>query len=456
MTGPRAPRPPSTRPPAPAPGAARPRTKERRALSQQVRPAPIDRYGDPRVAEVLARALDVTNVGEEHEHNYTHGFHSYPARMHPLTARRAIAALSLPPGAWLVDPFCGSGTVLVEATLAGARAFGLDANPLAALIARAKVWRRPAARRRALIAASQRIGMQVVEEGKEARRSGYEPPPRRPPPPGITATERDARLKGWFDPHVRRELELIASFVDQEPDEELAALLRAVLSSVIIKVSRKESDTSGQMIARKLARGMAARIFVQRADELVVGLTAIDSDALASKSAPPPEVFIGDARSLPRKDLPDGSVAAIVTSPPYAGTYDYLEHHALRLLMLGLPVAEFDAKEIGSRRSFGATPLSIAAGLKRWSKDLKQTLSQMERVLVSGGRAVLLFGDSMAGRGPAAQPVYADSWLTELAPEVGLEVVAAASAARLPLGGTEHRAFAERGKREHLVMLRKK
>ncbi len=426
----------------------------------QVRPARIDRHGDPRQAAALARALDVVMAGEEHTRRYTHGFHSYPARMHPMTARRVFALLDLPRGALVVDPFCGSGTVLVEAVLAGVRAVGVDANPLAIAIARAKTWAVPAARRKELQSAARRIAALVVEEGKAARRAGYEPPADRKPPPGMTAAERAEALGGWFDPHVRRELETLAMFIDREKDAELRPFLQSLLSSVIIKVSRRESDTSGQMVSRHLARGMAARLFGQRADELVEGLAAIEKDAPAAAKVAWAEAWLGDARSLPRKPLPDGlpdgSVQAIVSSPPYAGTYDYLEHHSLRLLLLGLPSSDLDAKEIGARRSFGATPKDVALGLKKWSKDLKQSLSQMARVLEPGGRAVLLLGDSLAGRGPAAQAVHADMWLAELAPEVGLEIVAAASMAREMLGGAERRAFEARSKREHLVLLRKK
>lgn len=47
---------------------------------------------------------------------YTHGFHSYPAMMIPQVARRLILEYSSE-GDTLLDPFCGSGSVLVEAKL---------------------------------------------------------------------------------------------------------------------------------------------------------------------------------------------------------------------------------------------------------------------------------------------------------------------------------------------------
>ena len=68
---------------------------------------------------------------------YTHGLHSYPAMMIPPVARRLILTYS-DEGATLLDPFCGSGSVLVEAKLAHRYSWGVDLNPLAILIARVK------------------------------------------------------------------------------------------------------------------------------------------------------------------------------------------------------------------------------------------------------------------------------------------------------------------------------
>ena len=60
----------------------------------------------------------------------THGFHSYPAMMIPQVARRLIEKYSKE-GDILLDPFCGSGSVLVEARLARRYSWGIDLNPLA-------------------------------------------------------------------------------------------------------------------------------------------------------------------------------------------------------------------------------------------------------------------------------------------------------------------------------------
>ena len=68
---------------------------------------------------------------------YTHCFHTYPAMMIPQIARKLLNAYGVE-GGWLLDPYCGTGTSLVEASLFGMHSTGCDINPLVRLIATAK------------------------------------------------------------------------------------------------------------------------------------------------------------------------------------------------------------------------------------------------------------------------------------------------------------------------------
>ncbi len=67
----------------------------------------------------------------------THGFYRYPARFAPIFARAVIETFSRP-GDVVLDPFTGSGTSLVEATVLGRKAVGVDLNGLAVFLARTK------------------------------------------------------------------------------------------------------------------------------------------------------------------------------------------------------------------------------------------------------------------------------------------------------------------------------
>lgn len=68
---------------------------------------------------------------------YTHCYHNYPAMMIPQVASRLIVQYGKK-AKTLFDPYCGTGTSLVEANINGINAYGTDLNPMARLIAKAK------------------------------------------------------------------------------------------------------------------------------------------------------------------------------------------------------------------------------------------------------------------------------------------------------------------------------
>ena len=68
---------------------------------------------------------------------FTHTFYRYPAAASPELVRELVVRLSRPED-YVLDPFMGGGTTIVEALAHGRRALGFDVNRLALLIARAK------------------------------------------------------------------------------------------------------------------------------------------------------------------------------------------------------------------------------------------------------------------------------------------------------------------------------
>lgn len=69
---------------------------------------------------------------------YSHGFHQYPARMHPEIARQIIHKYASNSKKIVLDPFMGSGGVLVESILNGNTSIGIDLNPFAVLLSKVK------------------------------------------------------------------------------------------------------------------------------------------------------------------------------------------------------------------------------------------------------------------------------------------------------------------------------
>lgn len=88
--------------------------------------------------EKYVRRIDYSwDYKGEKTKSYTHGIHTYPAMFIPQVARRLLENYSQT-GETICDIFCGSGTALVESKLLGRNAYGIDLNPLAIFLARAK------------------------------------------------------------------------------------------------------------------------------------------------------------------------------------------------------------------------------------------------------------------------------------------------------------------------------
>jgi hypothetical protein len=102
-------------------------------LKKTVNERHIERaYGQSLTDRIVSAARDAAPVS-----GLTHGFYRYPARFSPIFVRSVIEAFS-EPGDWVIDPFAGGGTTLVEAMALGRNALGIDISSLSAFVCEAK------------------------------------------------------------------------------------------------------------------------------------------------------------------------------------------------------------------------------------------------------------------------------------------------------------------------------
>jgi DNA modification methylase len=398
--------------------------RARRALSNVGGLARAD--GDPRIAEILKRALE-TPPGEDAHREHVHGFHSYPARLHPAIARAVVEGLA-PRAGDVLDPFCGSGTVTVEARLAGRRALGTDLNPLAVRLAALKTEGRPAAHREALVAAAHRVA--AVANERRTKRAGAS---RRFPDEDVQS----------FPPHVLLELDGLRVGLEAEPEGVVRGDLWLVLSAILTKLSNRRGDATEGLAPKRIAAGYPSRLFIGKTTELATRLA--EYEALLPTGVMPPRLTVDDATKL--ASIRDASVDFIVTSPPYPGNYDYLAHHSMRLRWLGLSARRFDEGEIGARRHLTShTPDDARA---KWTEQLRDVLSAMRRVLRPGGGAVLVLADSVVAR----RAIYNDDVTRTAARAAGMNVVARAWQERPHFHEPSRDAFRARPRCEHAIYL---
>ena len=359
-------------------------------------PQAVRRHGDPELSAPLAEALAMSG----HVERVTHGFHTYPAAMHPDMAALVIGLTDGP----VHDPFCGGGTVLVEAKRAGRAASGSDLSPVAALVAGARCSG-------AALATPVRSAARKL--AKLAQASGE--------------TEVPEEAADWYEPHVAQELGRIRDGIEQQAPE-VQPLLKAVFSSILVKCSYRKSDTSNQRQPYHRPPGTTATLFHKKARELGRMLEEMPDE-------PGVQIALGDARHTP----PPQPCGLVLTSPPYPGVYDYLPMQQLRHAWLGFEPAHGLAREVGSRRSFRSR--GRAGALDEWKKDTEAWIGTQAKGLLPGGALVVVVGDGLVG-GKLVDALFPT---VEAMKKAGLEIAARASADR-----PDHARSAIRI--EHLVM----
>jgi SAM-dependent methyltransferase len=396
--------------------------RQRRAFSTLG--GPVEVGGEPGASRILR---DLFAVDPALARALTHGFHSYAGRMHPTIARGAVAAFSQP-GEIVVDPFCGSGTVLVEAMSAGRVAIGVDASPLGTAIARVRTTPLGAADRERLTTTARELAEEAGERARKRRR------------PEVPAWARGEIAH--FHAHVLFELLGLRELVFATPEDGVGRALRLCLSSILVKFMKAGPEAPRDGLTKRIARGVPSRMLADRAAELAQGLAAIERRMPAG--TPAPVIHEGDARALP---LPDARAALVLSSPPYAGTYDYATQHETRFAWLGLSPRVFRRVQLGAR-----TAAIGKVGVDSWRVAEERFIAEIARVLRPGGQALLVVGDGVVG----GQSEHAPDGIAEAGAAVGLEPVARASQARPIRDKRLAEIFAGFPRREHLLLLRKR
>lgn len=463
-------------------------TGQRRPLAQSG--GRISEVGDPDRSGPLAAALAAADGGATDD--LTHGFHAYPARMHPVLVRELLARFT-EPGQLVLDPFAGSGTVLIEAMVAGCRAQGVDLSPLASRVAEQQCALRDAKFRTRFISILEHVA-QLSEERVRSRAAVVVP---------IERSERE-----YYEPHVMLELSGLWAEIQQLSAVPERRALELVFSALLVKFSKQRADTAEDQAPKRIRKGLVTEFFARKGHELVLRWEAL-WDAVPDRTLVP-RFQQGDARELTELLGAQFRADLILASPPYGGTYDYADHHARRTAWLKLDVRELRMHEIGARRNLSEQRESLrardareaeaaararqdekldaqaearkaasakrgaagarAAGVRasaarapvggkrdkhaerrerrreplaRWDRELTQALSSMRGVLREEGTVIMWLGDAEL----AGTRVEADEQLSRLAPDADLELVASAAQEREDMRGGQPR-------REHLLLLR--
>lgn len=253
---------------------------------------------------------------------YTHGFHKYPAKFIPQIPRWAIDKyLSDSLQKTILDPFCGSGTTMVETLIAGHNGIGIDIDPLSILISKVKTTKLHNHYLLTIVEWLKR-NMFKVSEGS------FLP---------VCPT-----IDHWFSDDAITKLSIIRSLIDNIPIEfgasqeikDIQDLFIICLSSIIRGVSNADDQSQKTYVSHtrsKIPREVF-RAFIDQLDYFVERISLFSSIV-----NPNTEVNLLNISSLNNleKLLNDKNIDLVVTSPPYIKAIDYIYNQMVELFWIG-------------------------------------------------------------------------------------------------------------------------
>ena len=275
-----------------------------------------------------------------------HGLHEYKGKFNPQVVR-ALCNVVDADAQVLIDPFCGSGTSLLEGIRLGMDVLGVDRSPIAALISQTKLsallYRDHRKLRREFLDLAESISLDM----KEAQQSRWKTDLSR-----VLDQDSILYIQGWFPDGA---VAPVASFINrssQLPRSVRKLLCQIAFSSILREISlQRPEDLRVRRRAEPFTPPPVWELFMEAAEK-----TAARLEELASWPQPwgRGEAFVGSADSLHRfaGSWPEGR-RLILTSPPYATALPYIDTDRFSLIVLGLAsskeVRRLEAELIGSR-----------------------------------------------------------------------------------------------------------
>lgn len=297
----------------------------------------------------------------------------------------------------VLDPMCGSGTVLYEAVARSHRAIGLDIDPLAVLMT--KVATQP-------LEAEEYSDALAYVSSRLRSKEEYEDP--------WSADDLETRdfVSYWFGTEQAAAIAKLSGVLRELGSGPVQDALQIALSRTIITKSPRASLAADTAHSRPHRVATESQFdvfngFIRSAEYLdrLLGRRVLKGSA---------SVSVGDARDL--SAIPDNSFDLAITSPPYLNALDYMRGHKLSLVWLGYSIPELRRirrNSIGAERALDGDAHEWVAGavselqsaavdpallpiriITRYVHDLRLLAGQLALKMRKGGRVVMVVGNS--------------------------------------------------------------
>jgi hypothetical protein len=370
----------------------------------------------------------------------THQLHPYPAKLLPHIAHFFVNASSYHgAGDVVLDPFCGSGTVALEASVAGRTPYVADANPLALLLTRVKTTRYD----------PEELLATALVIRKRARRYRTAP----------EAQIVNAHL--WYTPARKLQLEVLLRAIDEVESPDLREFFHVCFSVTARRLSLSDPAISVPVRLKTKAafdertnRSIRDHLrWVSGADHVedfmhacAANIQRVAETNAANVVRRAAVEFGDDARQLVNEAgcrMEPASIPLVITSPPYGSAQKYIRAMSLSLnwLRMATPaeLVKLENKSIGREHLRFDLPAGTerlpskyerfvsqlmrinpdrAAITRHFLVDLRSALHEIERVTSYGGRIVLVLGNNVV----CGKPLETDKFALEVLERKGVKL----------------------------------
>lgn len=314
--------------------------------------------------------------------------HPYPARFIPEIPKMLIQSLECPKNQIVFDPFCGSGTTLLEASRMGYESVGVDLNPIACLISSVKLNPLP------------NNFLEISEKVMVNAQHTYL---------GNVEIPEIPNLDHWFKKDIQKAIAALCSELNKVVDPLVQNGLRLALSSIIVRVSNQESDTRYAAVSNNYAAKDVFKKFYNSCKKL--SEAKMDNDHYEKS-----RVIESDILKVSAEEIGD-NVGVVITSPPYPNAYEYWLYHKYRMWWLGYNPIDVRTFEIGARPHYQKRNGQTEVDFKN---QMSSVFSLLNQCLIVGGHVCFVVGRSII-KGRVIDNAHL---ISEVALEHGMSIVA--------------------------------
>jgi DNA modification methylase len=351
-----------------------------------------------------------------------HWIHRYPGKLIPHIPRFFLESKLSDKNQLVLDPFCGSGTVLVEALISGNNAVGIDVNPLARFVSKVKTTKlEPETLKEYASDLLHRIHLSK-ENSMEIR--------------------HNPKLDYWFSEETQEKLYLIKREIEKIPQSDYCDFFRLVFSSIIRKTSyadpRIPPACKSKRMREKVQQGWVPKVFEEFEGATNQALKYHQDFWFFCSDNNEANIINANSEDIP---ISDCTVDLVITSPPYINAQKYMRSTKNEILWLGLidnyeKLGEIDKSLIGTERVYrneynemqGNMSIGhrladeviakieqldwrLALIVFNYFKKMKKVLGEIYRVLVPGHKVIIVIGNNTI----AGQKVHSSKILMDLA-----------------------------------------